>query len=57
MNLFKKLLLAADNRKQYGHCIFKVSEAANHPIPSHSVNPFPKKGLTFSKKKKPAQKG
>jgi hypothetical protein len=26
MGLFKKLLLAADNRKQYGHCIFKVSE-------------------------------
>jgi len=26
MDLFHKLLLAADNRKQYGHCIFKVSE-------------------------------
>jgi len=26
MNLFKKLFLAADNRKQYGHCIFKITE-------------------------------
>jgi hypothetical protein len=26
MNWFQKLMLAADNRKQYGHCIFKVSE-------------------------------
>jgi hypothetical protein len=26
MDLFRKLMLAADNRKQYGHCIFKVSE-------------------------------
>jgi len=26
MDWFKKLLLAADNRKQYGHCIFKISE-------------------------------
>lgn len=26
MNFFKKLMLAADNRKQYGHCIFKITE-------------------------------
>lgn len=26
MDLFKKLMLAADNRKQYGHCIFKIHE-------------------------------
>lgn len=26
MNFFKKLMLAADNRKQYGHCIFKTTE-------------------------------
>ena len=26
MNWFKKLCLAADNRKQYGHCIFKIYE-------------------------------
>ena len=26
MNWFQKLMLAGDNRKQYGHCIFKVSE-------------------------------
>lgn len=26
MDLFRKLMLAADNRKQYGHCIFKISE-------------------------------
>lgn len=26
MDLFRKLMLAADNRKQNGHCIFKVSE-------------------------------
>ena len=26
MNWFQKLMLAGDNRKQYGHCIFKVGE-------------------------------
>jgi hypothetical protein len=26
MDWFKKLMLAADNRKQYGHCIFKIGE-------------------------------
>lgn len=26
MDLFRKLMLAADNRKQYGHCIFKIYE-------------------------------
>ena len=26
MDWFKKLLLAADNRKQYGHCVFKIYE-------------------------------
>lgn len=32
MDLFRKLMLAADNRKQNGHCIFKVSEKFQYRI-------------------------
>lgn len=38
MNWFKKLLLAADNRKQYGHCLFKVYEKFQCRIISKTID-------------------
>ena len=38
MGWYKKLLLAADNRKQYGHCLFKVSEKFQCRIISKTID-------------------
>ncbi len=38
MNWFKKLMLAADNVKQYGHCIFKIYEKFKSRIVSKTID-------------------
>jgi len=38
MDWFKKLMLAADNRKQYGHCIFKIYEKFESRVISKTID-------------------